>query len=99
MWTFDRYQRWIEQKSDWVRPAARTAASASAPEMVKIVKVPRPAAAAPGSSLPSPNPATAATPSAGTSPAPDSSSEITIDEELDLNELAELARKIEERTR
>jgi twitching motility protein PilT len=25
MWTFDRYQRWIEQKKDWVRPAARDA--------------------------------------------------------------------------
>jgi twitching motility protein PilT len=23
MWTFDRYQRWIEQKRDWVRPASR----------------------------------------------------------------------------
>jgi len=22
MWTFDRYQRWIEQKKDWVRPAS-----------------------------------------------------------------------------
>jgi Tfp pilus assembly pilus retraction ATPase PilT len=22
MWTFDRYQRWLQQKRDWVRPAA-----------------------------------------------------------------------------
>ena len=22
MWTFDRYQRWIEQKKDWMRPAS-----------------------------------------------------------------------------
>lgn len=28
MWTFDRYQRWMQQKRDWVRP---TAASASSP--------------------------------------------------------------------
>jgi twitching motility protein PilT len=28
MWTFDRYQRWIDQKKDWVRPAS---VSASAP--------------------------------------------------------------------
>jgi twitching motility protein PilT len=28
MWTFDRYQRWIDQKKDWVRPAS---VSVSAP--------------------------------------------------------------------
>lgn len=53
MWTFDRYQRWMEQKADWVRPAARPPATAG--------KV--------------------------------------IDETLDREELAALARKIEERTR
>jgi len=25
MWTFDRYQRWMEQVSDWVRPVAAAA--------------------------------------------------------------------------
>jgi len=28
MWTLDRYQRWMEQKSDWVRPAAPAAPAA-----------------------------------------------------------------------
>jgi twitching motility protein PilT len=28
MWTFDRYQRWMQQKRDWVRPAAAAAAPA-----------------------------------------------------------------------
>ncbi len=73
MWTLDRYQRWMEQKSDWVRPAARPAAGA---EPAKSVNVPKPAARA-----------------------ADSSSDVTIDEELDLKELADLARKVEERTR
>jgi len=28
MWTLDRYQRWMEQKSDWVRPAMPAAPAA-----------------------------------------------------------------------
>ncbi len=79
MWTLDRYQRWMEQKSDWVRPATRAAAG---PETSKFVGAPRPAAAAPSPPAPA-----------------DPSAESTINEELDLEELAELARKIEERTR
>ena len=66
MWTLDRYQRWMEQKSDWVRPGARPAAVA---EKSKVVS------------------------------APDSPIEITIDEDVDLKEIAELARRIEERTK
>lgn len=86
MWTFDRYQRWMEQKTDWVRPVRERTPSAD--ENVKVVGVSkaasnRPAAAASG-----------ATPLAA-----DQQSEITIDEEMDLDEIAELARKIEERTR
>jgi len=87
MWTFDRYQRWTEQKSDWVRPAARPATIPPA-EAVKVVNVPK--AAAP------PRAATPSRPAAGSTAAP---GEITIDEDIDLNEIAELARKIEERTR
>jgi twitching motility protein PilT len=96
MWTLDRYQRWMEQKSDWVRPAARPAAS---PDIMKSVNVPKPAAAAPPGPAPSPSPAATAKPVSAPTPAADSPAEITIDEELDLKELAELARKIEERTR
>jgi len=96
MWTFDRYQRWMEQKSDWVRPAAQPAASA---ETVKVVSAPKPATVAPAGPDPAPGAATAAKAASASGPQPDSPSEITIDEDLDLNELAELARKIEERTR
>ena len=28
MWTFDRYQRWIEQNREWVSPPPLTAAQA-----------------------------------------------------------------------
>lgn len=73
MWTFDRYQRWMEQKTDWVRPPA--VRSSPPEEMVKVVNVP-----------------TAA-------PAQPRQQEVSIDEDVDPNELAELARKIEERTR
>src|ERR1700742_4795841 len=31
MWTFDRYQRWVEHQKEWVRPAAPVV-SASEPE-------------------------------------------------------------------
>jgi twitching motility protein PilT len=99
MWTFDRYQRWMEQKADWVRPAARSAPAAASADAVKIVNVPNPTAPAPARPVSSPIPSTAANPSSASTPARESSSEISIDEDLDLNELAELARKIEERTR
>jgi len=95
MWTFDRYQRWMEQRSDWIRAAARPAAAPIAGEMVKVVSVPRPAAPQ-GASLSRPAPPSR--PARAAPSAQDSSSEISIDEDLDPNELAELARKIEERT-
>ena len=81
MWTFDRYQRWMEQKTDWIRPAA--VRTPPADETVKVVSV-REAA---------PPPSTAQRVTAEQQP------EITINEEMDLSEIAELARKIEERTR
>jgi twitching motility protein PilT len=85
MWTLDRYQRWMEQKSDWIRPAARSAAASV--EAVKVVNVPK-----------TPTPAKVAAP-ARPALGPKSPAEISIDEDLDPNELAELARQIEERTR
>ena len=89
MWTFDRYQRWMEQKSDWVRPAAR----ATGAETSKFVSVPKAAPSGPSSPASAPQ-----TPSTSTTAA-DSPTEITINEDIDLDELAELARKVEERTR
>lgn len=88
MWTFDRYQRWMEQKTDWVRPARERTSAAD--ESVKVVSVPKAAPTHPG--------APAAASSSKPVP-PGQEPEITIDEEMDLDEIAELARKIEERTR
>ena len=88
MWTFDRYQRWMEQKTDWVRPARERTPPAD--ENMKVVSVPK---ATPAHS---PAPAAASDPHRV---APEQQSEMTIDEEMDLDEIAELARKIEERTR
>ena len=87
MWTFDRYQRWMEQKTDWVRPARERAPST---DEVKIVSVSKAAAN---------HPAAPAAASGSNPVSPDQPSEITINEEMDLDEIAELARKIEERTR
>lgn len=88
MWTFDRYQRWMEQKTDWVRPASPR--SPAVEETVRVVNVPKTA----------PNHPPAHAPASGATPgAPEQQPDITIDEEMDLNEIAELARKIEQRTR
>ena len=83
MWTFDRYQRWMEQKTDWVRAAPVPPPSAD--ETLKVVNVPGAA----------PRP----TASEAKGGAAEQTPEISIDEDLDPNEIVELARKIEERTR
>jgi twitching motility protein PilT len=82
MWTFDRYQRWMEQKTDWVRPArVRTPASGEAVEAVSVSRTP-------------PRP----TASGAKRAAPQRQPEISIEEDIDPSEIAELARKIEQRT-
>lgn len=78
MWTFDRYQRWMEQKTDWVRPVRERTAPGE--EMVKAINVPR-----------TPPRPTARRGAAEQQPD-------TIDEDIDPSEIAELARKIEQRT-
>ena len=130
MWTFDRYQRWMEQHRDWVRPvappagtvdreplrpsarggavptgsmgspghaAAAAARGAGVPGMVRSHATGTPAgqsptrgASAPGGPMGQPKPASAVT--------PDGPEEISINEDMDLDELAELARSIERRT-
>ena len=75
MWTFDRYQRWMESKRDWVRPQPPAASERAEP--LSVTRAPRPAPAKPLRT--------------------ESPNEITIDEDLDRAELAELARKVEER--
>ena len=103
MWTFDRYQRWMEQQRDWVRPAAppvgagveRDVPRAAAPRVTVPAGVGGgSAAAARGPTTARPAPPAKAAPK-GT---PDGPEEITIDEDLDPNELEELARSIERRT-
>jgi Tfp pilus assembly pilus retraction ATPase PilT len=76
MWTFDRYQRWMEQKTDWTHPAA--VRTLPADETLKVVSVSK------GAPIHSPA---------------EQQTEVTINEEMDLSEITELARKIEERTR
>jgi twitching motility protein PilT len=82
MWTFDRYQRWMEQVPEWVRPAPATRPR------------PSPVSAAATPSKPQPKPAQPK-PTPAHSPA-DDVFEVPA-EEMDLAELAELAKKVVER--
>jgi twitching motility protein PilT len=82
MWSFDRYQRWMSQHKDWVRPAAVLPVADDLPQAARAAPL-RP-------SMPR---TAAATPKSATEPG-----EIVIDENLDLNEIAELAKRIERGT-
>src|ERR1700678_3153942 len=111
MWTFDRYQRWMEQVQDWVRPsqaaAVRSSAEANAAQRTPSFRQ----SAAPLSAAPLQSTPTAA--KAGqsitgqtrpvqkkpgsASPAPaDDVFEVPA-EDMDLAQLAELAKKVVER--
>ncbi|HET9390661.1 MAG TPA: ATPase, T2SS/T4P/T4SS family [Steroidobacteraceae bacterium] len=82
MWSFERYQRWMQQNRAWMRAPVAPPPAPAPPAPAAVVE--RPAAA----------PADAAGPAQGTA-AP---GEITIEEDMDLEELAALARQIEQRT-
>jgi twitching motility protein PilT len=88
MWSFDRYQRWIEAKSDWVVSAPRS--SAADPTQPVTPPTLKRTATIPPRTAPARSPARPAQPS-GEGPI-----EISIDEDLSL---AELAKKIEEKAR
>ena len=77
MWNFDRYQRWMEQKKDWVRTDSLVG-DVPAVEAPPILSAPAPAASAAGA------PAVAR----GT---------ISVEEVMDIEELADLAKQIERR--
>jgi twitching motility protein PilT len=106
MWTFDRYQRWIEQNSDWARPmpAARPAAAAAASGDAAQVKAftapgygPTAKPPPPARPLAAGRPVAATKPAAPATPTPaDGVIEVPA-EEMGLADLAELARKIVER--
>lgn len=92
MWSFDRYQRWIEQNADWSRPAPPSAPRAPAePAAVNFVSQGAPVAPAARRSQPPTPTSPPPTPGAG-----DEVIEVPA-EELNLQELAELARKVGER--
>lgn len=101
MWTFDRYQRWMDQHSDWVTQTAGHARD-TATTAVDLHKLP-----AFASEEKTSNAGIHALPKATTkttrlaSVAPPSTGEYVIDvppEEMDLTQLAELAKKIGERS-
>jgi twitching motility protein PilT len=101
MWTFDRYQRWMQQVTEWVRPAQ------SPPPRAAADAHPRAALAA-RVSKPGAEPRTVATlPAKPAKPAPprhnpgapaqaDEVFEVPA-EDMDLAQLAELAKKVVER--
>jgi hypothetical protein len=101
MWTFDRYQRWMEQIDDWARPTqAATARSPTEAQLTQRSSVLGPARKP--STTPSvqlkpaaAKPAPAVPPRAAAAPA-DEVFEVPA-EDMDLAGLAELAKKIGER--
>jgi twitching motility protein PilT len=112
MWTFDRYQRWMEQVTDWVRPPqvaalraqGEASAAPSSPSLRSSLKMPPPRAepsarAAPVTAPPARPPASvpgAARPTSGRGGSGEEVIEVPA-EELDLASLAELAKKVVER--
>jgi twitching motility protein PilT len=82
MWSFDRYQRWIEQYTEWVRPPTLTSSEAVPVNRAPTAPLgPRvPLRKTPPPSLPA-----------------DDVIEIPADESVDLADLAALAKQIEER--
>jgi twitching motility protein PilT len=80
MWSFDRYQRWIEQYRDWVIPA-----KIPIPPEAKPALAPQPAIIPPVALAPSTAPYEA-----------DAATDI---ESEDLQDIAELARQLEQRIR
>jgi twitching motility protein PilT len=94
MWTFDRYLRWMDQVTDWVRPAPDAAPynSAAPDQSIDPTSFARPAAPTALQGRPM---GTAAAKAGASLPADD-----VIDvpsEEMDLAQLAELAKKVVER--
>jgi twitching motility protein PilT len=106
MWTFDRYHRWMEQVSDWVRPtqaaALRTSAEGGASQRGASFRQsipPLPAASVQSKSVPA-KPGQTRTAQSKPGPALAAPADDVFEvpaEEMDLAQLAELAKKVVER--
>lgn len=99
MWTFDRYRRWMEQVGDWVRPTQATVRNTGEATVALSTSSLRPAAkpfsARPAQATPMAARPVPAKPVPTTAPADE-----VIDvpaEEMDLAQLAELAKKVVDR--
>jgi twitching motility protein PilT len=100
MWTFDRYQRWMEQVSDWVRPTQAAAVRNSAdpglpPRTPGFRPMTKPLSGAPLQAKAATRPLPAK-PARTTSAPADDVFEVPA-EDMDLAQLAELAKKVVER--
>jgi twitching motility protein PilT len=107
MWTFERYQRWMDQVTDWVRPPSSALLRTQGDADIRPARLLRPAQPRPAQARPArpvagaPNAARAAPtqPSAGAAPGRAPAEEVieVPPEEMDLAALAELAKKVTER--
>jgi twitching motility protein PilT len=96
MWTFDRYQRWIEQKKDWARAALSAPVGEEHEPVAPVQRASLPKIGAPRPTIRKPAaPKRPATPSPAAGSSGDGPIEISIEEDLDL---AELAKQIERRS-
>jgi twitching motility protein PilT len=93
MWTFERYQRWIDQQKEWVRPAAPPPVAADGGIVRGAARVTMPAGRVTRASMPGKGVSASNTGADTVGPV-----EMEIDEPLDLEEIAALARKIERGT-
>jgi twitching motility protein PilT len=96
MWTFDRYQRWMEQVTDWVRPPSSAALRAQGETLPRAAPSLRaPARPAPARAA-GPQPAPPSRPASRSSGPAEEVIEVPA-EDMDLAALAELAKKAIER--
>ncbi|MHB8477678.1 MAG: type IV pilus twitching motility protein PilT [Steroidobacteraceae bacterium] len=101
MWTFDRYQRWMEQITEWVRPQTAMPRNSAERDVTQRSAAyrprPRPAPGTPAAPVQTKfsGKSTAPVPKPPQAPA-DDVFEVPA-EEMDLAELAELAKKVVER--
>jgi len=84
MWTFDRYLRWIEQQKEWVRPTTVPPAAGDGGIVRAAARLQTPTVRKPAAKQ--------------AIPMSTANDVIEIDEPLDLEEIAALARKIEQGT-